>query len=190
MGVTSLIVVTAGALWIRNASIDNNQAVPYHALTVKLKQDQGEISLQDIQLSKGYPQDYKLDYPSNFHTVEIISEKGTLLFSAKFLTSVTMYSESFTDHGIEGAPQLMPDKETILYLPYFPSAGKLVIYDEKKNKQFEVPLQKYEISKDELPVNSCGNGMCDSNENMFSCYKDCNRNLEFLWKEIEQNYLP
>lgn len=188
--ITFLIVSAAGVILFRNSFTDNNEPIPYHALIVRLKQDSGGISIEDVQLSKGYPQDYKLDYPSNFHSIEIISEKGSVLFSAKFLTAVPLFSESFTDHGMEGAPQLLSDTETVLYLPHFPTANKIVIYDEKKNKELEGPVEKYEISKDELPVNACGNGMCDSSENMFSCYKDCNRSLEFLWNKVKENYLP
>lgn len=185
-----LIAFVTMVFFIWNTSTHNNLPIPYHTLIVKLKQDTGGISLQDIQLSKGYPQDYKLDYPSNFHTIEMISGKRKVLFTAKFLTSVAMFSEFFTDHGMEGAPQLMSDTETILYLPYFPSATKLVIYGEKKNQELEIPLEKYEISKDELPVNACGNGMCDSTENMLTCYKDCKRSMEFLWNKVKENYLP
>ena len=67
---------------------------------------------------------------------------------------------------------LAPLSEITLFLPYFTRAKKIVFFDEKNVEKLKVDLDEITLPKD-YTKRLCGNGICDFNENVLVCYKDC-----------------
>lgn len=194
-------IITAGITFILSAFLlliivfvfkfQTVSYMPYVNLMINFAQDSNyNLTLSSIEIRLGYPNFYKTELLSDYYTVSIQDKTSKLLFSGKIPHSITKIADGFGGYKYRGSINRYPLERIKLYLPYFPTAEKVSIADEKGNGKFSLNLSDYHLSPPKGTVNACGNNYCDVTENMISCYKDCNDNLKFLWSEIEQNYLP
>lgn len=155
-----------------------------------------DLSLKDISIEDLYPVDYKLNIRSNFYTVKVINKVKVLYtgkVNKKILTTWDIF-ESDSDRLIfqEGKNNLIEEipNEIILYLPYYKDAESVQIYDEYGSLKLTVNLKDYSLPVPKSETNLCGNGICDTNENIFSCFSDCRNAPKWIWNSVSKSFLP
>jgi len=154
-----------------------NTPVSHAAVRVKLNQSEGyELSLEALSVENSYYSDYKLAQPFGYYTIKIFDSNKKEIFSGRAEKNKVFfppYEVASPRRYEEGAsPDAEPLDEIILLLPFFPKAKKLVLSDDKNQEKLTLDLTKITLPKN-LIKNFCGNGICDSNENIVSCFKDC-----------------
>ena len=152
------------------------KSVSHAALEVKLNQTPDyKLSLKSLSGENSYSSDYKLPIPYGYYLVKIIGEDGAELFSGKVEKNRVTFPPYEVDGGDESKPTvatLEPISEMTLLLPFFSKAKKIIFLDEKNLEILEVDISKTELPEN-YTQNFCGNGICDSNENLIFCYRDC-----------------
>jgi hypothetical protein len=142
---------------------------------VVVNQDkQSKLALKEITIVKNSPSDYKLEMNRNFYSIRIMDKKGKVLFAGK----VTNRLEYMPIPPLPGEKAGKPIFEVLpqftLYLPIYNNAVELVLLDESGNIKLKLDLASYQKSEEKKILDfSCGNAVCDSNENLFNCFKDC-----------------
>ncbi len=161
--------------------IPETTRMPLSHLVLKLVAHQtqsGELSLEQISLENLYPSDYKISFKENYYTIKILSKDNEELFSGQVLkkqiippaetgdffeTTHNFVGEGLTEKSIE---------EILVYLPYYKQAQKVIFLDEDGKEKLTVQLNDLKLPEN-YSKKLCGNGICDFNENLFSCFSDC-----------------
>ncbi|MBI2641767.1 hypothetical protein HYW87_04215, partial [Candidatus Roizmanbacteria bacterium] len=65
-----------------------------------------------------------------------------------------------------------PLSELIVVLPYFITGDKVIFLDENKEEKLSFSLKDLKLPEG-YTKKLCGNGICDFNENILSCFNDC-----------------
>ncbi|OGK13472.1 hypothetical protein A3I50_01315 [Candidatus Roizmanbacteria bacterium RIFCSPLOWO2_02_FULL_37_9] len=147
------------------------------ALSIVLRQSpEYKLSLKSIDIKQALTSDYQLNVPFGYYNLKILTEKEKLLLAGKVAKDkVNFPPYTIGDLVEEELPVniiVEPLNEIVLYLPFFPKAKKVVITDENGIKKFEIETARLQLAKNVL-IKLCGNGICDFNENLFACFKDC-----------------
>ena len=155
-----------------------NPSVSHAAVKVVLNQTPDyRLSLKSLSGESSYTSDYKLKIPFGYYNVKIIGDRGEELFSGK----VEKNRVNFPPYEIDGAKEsdssvatLEPLKEMTLLLPYFKNGKKIIFFDENNLEKYQVDIEKIGLPEG-FSKNLCGNGICDSGENVIFCYNDCHK---------------
>lgn len=127
-------------------------------LSLKLKYDKGEITIQEMSLIEGSPPD-RLNQPEKGYTAKMTSFDNKELYSFKFLIELQPLNSldpSWFDN--EGNQIIFPEEKSVeplselifvLNLPHFKNAQNVEIYDESNNLKLKVDVSKYAITKEE-----------------------------------------
>src|SRR3990167_4243126 len=114
-----------------------------------------------------------------------MSEKlGMPLFSGKFARDLVLMPYPKMINGQYLPPEILPLGEITLLLPYYREAEKIMIQDEQGNNKLTVALSDYSLTSVESYTKYCGNGICDTDENILSCYSDCRILIESRIKHL------
>lgn len=187
--ISAMLLVPLLVLFIFFQWTSLNSPLLHQTVQITLDQDQNkELQLAEIHVRDTYPDDYKLDLSQDYYTVNLYHRDGSLLLSGKELYQDTLVSSPETD-GDFSTPSAKLRKKIVLYLPYYKNAQKVVISDEFNNAKLEFNLDDYLLKPVKIQ-NLCGNGICDQNENIFSCYTDCNYQTKMLWDTMTKKLLP
>ena len=167
-----LILVTSFTLFL---SQSKNKPVNHAAIKVVLGQTPDyKLSLKSLSVEDAYSSDYKLAIPFGHYEVKIIGKNEVELFSGKVEKNKVIFPpyeiEEPSDSTIKTTME--PLSEITVFLSYFTHAKKVVFLDEKNIEKLQVDIENLSLPQD-ITKKLCGNGICDSNENIFFCYKDC-----------------
>lgn len=142
-------------------------------LKLELNQDSSGVSVAQMELKEGYPADYKIRYRDNFLTIKLVSEDNETLFSGAFLTKTVSIHESFENGKQTASLSEIFFPKITLYLPYYRIAKTILISDESQREVLRKEIDHSSFETTSGFKRQCGNGICDQNENLISCFKDC-----------------
>jgi len=173
--ITSLllaIIVTSILIYVIPL-FPSDSASQNSVLLVKLHQEDNRIDVAEMKIIEGYPPDYKINYQRNYLQFHILSDTNEILSSGTFLRKTEKIHESFVQGKQRGIVIEEPMNWITIYLSYFPNGKTLLITDDKK-----IEILRQDIDHSTLDTTSgnrhrCGNGICDQNENLISCFQDC-----------------
>src|SRR3989338_6689059 len=173
----ALVVLTLPVVYFLSQS--RNIPVSHAAVRLILGQTPDyRLSLRTLAVENAYSSEYQLAIPTGHYNVKIMGETGAVFFSGKISKNLVRYPADEIDVKGERAPRpdllVEPLGEIVLLLPYYPRAKKIVFFDENNVEKMQVDLTKVTLPKD-YSKKLCGNGICDSNENILFCYKDCHK---------------
>lgn len=175
VGITlSLLLTTLAVVFL----VPQTPSMPisHQTLKITLKQDNnGNLTIENLRLDNLYPSNYQLKLTKNFLNIKIIGSSDKILFSGQVNNKVIIPPVDFGESGGTTTNQQAIFKQLdkiILYLPYYTSSRKIILTDDKGNQKLEVNLGNLKLPADYVR-NLCGNGICDFNENLISCPKDC-----------------
>lgn len=191
--ISGIFVVILVILPIFNIlTVKNNSNSPYLFLHIKtiITQDQNwNLHLNSLELKEGYPQEYKLNLPQYYYNFLILDGNKRSLDSGKFLFKTIIVAETFEEQPRQSESTVALENIT-LRLPYYKEGKQLLIIDGEGNEKLKVDLSHLSPPESYHNPNLCGNNMCDSNENILTCFNDCKRNIRFTWEEVYKYYLP
>jgi hypothetical protein len=134
------------------------------------------LSLKTLSVENSYSSDYKLAIPYGYYTVKIRGDGDNELFSGTVAKNKVIFPadeiELQEGEGSSSGVALEPLSEIALYLPYYTRAKKIIFYDEKNLEKLQVDFGEIGLPED-YTRRLCGNGICDFNENILFCFKDC-----------------
>ena len=108
-----------------------------------------------------------------------MSEKlGMPLFSGKFARDLVLMPYPKMINGQYLPPEILPLGEITLLLPYYREAELIIIKDEQGSDKLTINISDFSLNPVESYTKYCGNGICDTDENILSCYSDCRIILE------------
>lgn len=170
-----LILVTSFTFFLSSRS--GNKPVSHAAVKVVLGQTPDyTLSLKTLSVENSYSSDYKLAVPYGYYNVKIIGDGDSEFFSGTVARNKVAFppDEIELQNGETSSVNvtLEPLSEIALYLPYYTRAKKIVFYDEKNLEKLQVDLGETSLPED-YTRRLCGNGICDFNENILFCFKDC-----------------
>lgn len=171
--IIGLVLTVSTSVYLSTSKI---KPVSHAAVKVILKQTPDYLlTLKSLSGEDSYSSDYKLPVPYGYYLVKIFDNSNRELFSGK----VEKNRVSFPPYDIEAKEDteavtttLIPLNELTLILPYFKEAEKIVFYDENKSEKLQVNIDNILIPTGDSKK-LCGNGICDSGENIIFCYNDC-----------------
>lgn len=170
-----LVFLTLPIIYFASQSINN--PVSHAAVKVVLGQTTDyRLLLKTLAVENAYSSNYQLEIPHGHYNLKILGEADVVLFSGKVSKDLVRYPPD--EIGVESeqtAPPVLlaePLNEIVLFLPYYPRAKKIVFFDENNLQKLQIELKKIKLPKD-YSKKLCGNGICDFNENLLLCYKDC-----------------
>ncbi len=174
--ILSLVLTTISIAFF----LPQTSSMPLNKLTLKIVLNQTSdfhLSLSAIDTEQTYSSDYQLNIPENFYLIKIFDSGNNILFSGKVSNVDIIYpAEQFGPNisSSNGGGNFLtnPSSQIVLYLPFYLVAKKIVFYDQVNNDKLDISLNKLTIPNNYIK-SLCGNGICDFNENIFSCPKDC-----------------
>ncbi len=153
-----------------------NRPVSHAALKLVLEQTPDyKLIYKDLSLENSYSSDYKLEIPYGYYNFKILGGRGEVLFFGKVAKNrvhFPPYEINSQNEELSTELTVAPLSDITLFLPYFTQAKKVVFFDENNVEKYQVELNEVTLPKD-YTKKLCGNGICDFNENIIFCYKDC-----------------
>jgi hypothetical protein len=173
--------------------VSGNQ--PFNYLSLHLILDQPEknvLHVGKIMLEEGYPQDFKINHTRNYYLISQIDGKNRELFRGKILNSYQLMpyiirsnNSQLDKNNFEPQPEILVDTLD-LFLPYFREAKQIEIFSEDGNRILLINLSDYGLRLPKRTVNLCGNGICDYDEKLLTCYKDCRITVSGFFSRLSQ----
>lgn len=126
-------------------------------MSLKLKYDKGDITLQEMRLIEGNSPD-RLNQPGKGYTAKVFSFGKKELYSFKFSIELqplnSLDPSWFDDQGnqiIFPKDEIKPltELEFVLNLPYYNNAEKVEIFDMDENLILTIDVSKYATTKEE-----------------------------------------
>ncbi len=150
--------------------------VPHLSLKLVLNQaDDHSLSLHSMEFLNKYPQAYKLTIFRNYDKVVIRDKNKSALYEGTFVNKNIHLPVPPPPGQSPGEPIEIPLKEIALFLPYYKSMYQIDFYNEAGVLLLSVNMNKSFTPTHSGFQNLCGNGICDFNENILSCFSDCHR---------------
>ena len=95
-----LLSIFSVSILILSSHPDETQPLLHKALKVIINQSrEGELSVKNISVDDIYPSDYKLNFTSDFYTINILDEKEKVLFTGKEKNRLVITSDSFAGNS-------------------------------------------------------------------------------------------
>ena len=153
----------------------SNAPYPNQSLHLELAQDKnGNIQVVNKSIENDYSADYKLVSPMNDRKIIIVGTDDSELFKGTFASKTRIIMEVLNDKNPKGDALTQPLEKIKLFVPVFPKAKEIQIKNSESGKTIlSIPfdIKEYKVTRGYKMT--CGNGICDPNEHMLSCFTDC-----------------
>lgn len=180
-----LILVLISVLFITTEN-----PLTHQTIKIILKQEQDDrLSIKEIKVEDKYPEQYKLNPPTNYYVFEIDDKNGQKLFSGKVVNKEILYYFPLSEDNLS-PPRVTTIDEITVYLPFYTNAERIRILDEKEQVKLELALKEFNLQPLKTIQNLCGNGICDANENIVGCFSDCKYQFSAFKKAVTEKLLP
>jgi len=189
--VAIIILLTFLLFSVVKSSISSSSDAPLMHVALKIlltKDTDNNLIVKDLKLEEIYPLKYSKDLSDSFYKINIVDPKGKLLYEGKVANKVGIFTDTIP--SVTPIPyKVVSVDEYLLLLPYYNQAKEVIIFDEQNKEKLKIPLKEYNLSLGPAR-NLCGNGICDANENLFTCFSDCKFYINIFKKTVTENLVP
>jgi hypothetical protein len=152
----------------------SDSALPDKSIEITLFHDKtNSFSLKKIEIVDLSPESYKMNYAREHKIVIIKKENGENLFKGQFITETNIVTDTRIQGKQSGSSDRVVINPVVLHLPIYKNASEIIILDENGTQLTSISFNLNEYKINYSYKFSCGNGLCDRNENILSCFTDC-----------------
>lgn len=184
IGIIIIVLFFMLKMFISDTDLPYDKPIPHVALQIQLEKNENFVIIKTIDLVENYPEKAVNNYSKDFLEIQLLNTEGKLIAKMQKPTRRLALLD-YINPDQATAPVEESVNGFIFLLPYQLNADTVVVKGDDESDLLTIKMKNYNFSKINLHQNLCGNGLCDTKENVFICYRDCSyQPKEFIDKIV------